>query len=73
MSYRLLLDIEAVEFMAALPRREQLQLRRRLGEMQADPPISLISKSANPAGVCSMCMSIAASRSISGTTLPTVM
>jgi hypothetical protein len=25
MKYRLLLDIEAVEFMAALPRREQLQ------------------------------------------------
>ena len=37
MSYRLLLDIEAVEFMTALPRREQILLRRRLGEIQASP------------------------------------
>jgi hypothetical protein len=37
MIYRLLLDIEVVEFMTALPRREQLQLRRRLGEIQAFP------------------------------------
>lgn len=37
MSYRLLLDIEVVEFIATLPRREQLQLRRRLGEIQASP------------------------------------
>lgn len=37
MSYRLLLDIEVVEFIAALPRRDQLQLRRRLGEIQASP------------------------------------
>ena len=37
MKYRLLLDIDAVEFMSALPRREQIQLRRRLGEIQAFP------------------------------------
>jgi hypothetical protein len=37
MSYRLLLDIEVVEFITALPRREQVQLRRRLGEIQASP------------------------------------
>ena len=37
MSYRLLLDIEVVEFIAALPRRDQIRLRRRLGEIQATP------------------------------------
>jgi len=37
MSYRLLLAIEVVEFITTLPRREQIQLRRRLGEMQTSP------------------------------------
>ena len=37
MSYRLLLDIEVVEFVAALSRRVQIQLRRRLGELQSSP------------------------------------
>ncbi len=37
MSYRLLLDIDVVEFIAGLPRAEQVQLRRRLGEIQAAP------------------------------------
>jgi hypothetical protein len=37
MSYRLLLDIEVVEFMASLPRREQLQVRRHLAALQATP------------------------------------
>jgi len=37
MSYRLLLDLEVVEFIAALPRRVQIQLRRRLGELQSSP------------------------------------
>jgi hypothetical protein len=37
MSYRLLLDIEVVEFVASLPRREQIRLRKRLGEIQATP------------------------------------
>ena len=37
MKYRLLLDIEVVEFIAALPRREQVRLRRRLGEIQKSP------------------------------------
>jgi len=37
MSYRLLLDIDVVDFITTLPRREQLQLRRRLGEIQASP------------------------------------
>ena len=37
MSYRLLLDIEVVEFIAGLSRRDQIQLRRRLGEIQASP------------------------------------
>jgi hypothetical protein len=33
MNFRLLLDIDVVEFMATLPRREQVALRRRLGEI----------------------------------------
>ena len=37
MKFRLLLDIEVVEFIAALPRREQIALRKRLGEIQATP------------------------------------
>ena len=37
MNFRLLLDIDVVEFMAALPRREQVALRRRLGEIQSFP------------------------------------
>ena len=37
MNYRLLLDIEVVEFIASLPRREQIRLRKRLGEIQATP------------------------------------
>ena len=37
MSYRLLLDLEVVEFIAALPRRVPIQLRRRLGELQSSP------------------------------------
>ena len=37
MNFRLLLDIEVVEFMATLPRREQVALRRRLGEIQSFP------------------------------------
>jgi len=37
MSYRLLLDIEVVEFIEALPRGGQIQLRRRLGEIQTSP------------------------------------
>ena len=37
MNFRLLLDIDVVEFMATLPRREQVALRRRLGEIQAFP------------------------------------
>ena len=37
MSYRLLLDLEVVEFIAALPRRVQIRLRRRLGELQSSP------------------------------------
>ena len=71
MSYRLLLDIDGVEFMATLPRREQLQLRRRLGEIQTGPSHYSDFKNANPTGGCSKCMSIVASRFISGTILPT--
>ena len=37
MNYRLLLDIEVVEFIAGLPRREQIQVRKRLGEIQTTP------------------------------------
>jgi hypothetical protein len=37
MNFRLLLDIEVVEFIATLPRREQIRLRKRLGEIQATP------------------------------------
>ena len=37
MNYRLLLDIEVVEFIASLPRREQIRLRKRLGEIRTTP------------------------------------
>jgi hypothetical protein len=37
MNFRLLLDIEVVEFIASLPRREQIRLRKRLGEIQTSP------------------------------------
>ncbi|HEX8311267.1 MAG TPA: hypothetical protein VF614_08125 [Chthoniobacteraceae bacterium] len=37
MSYRLLIDLEVFEFIAALPRPLQLKLRRRLGELQETP------------------------------------
>jgi len=37
MNYRLLLDTEVVEFIAGLPRREQIQARKRLGEIQTTP------------------------------------
>jgi hypothetical protein len=36
-NYRLMLDLEVFEFIAALPRPLQLKLRRRLGELQATP------------------------------------
>ncbi len=37
MKYRLLLDLEVVEFMTGLPRRDQLRLRRRLHEIREGP------------------------------------
>jgi hypothetical protein len=37
MNYRLLLDTEVVEFIAGLPRREQIQVHKRLGEIQTTP------------------------------------
>ena len=37
MKFRLLLDIEVVEFMSALSRREQIALRKRLGEIHTSP------------------------------------
>ena len=37
MKFRLLLDLEVVEFIEALSRREQIALRKRLGEIQATP------------------------------------
>jgi hypothetical protein len=50
MSYRLLLDIEVVEFIAALPRQTQIQLRRRLGEMQSAPERFADFQEPDPAG-----------------------
>lgn len=37
MIYRLLLEIEVVEFIASLPRREQILIRRRLSALQESP------------------------------------
>ena len=37
MNYRLLVDIEVVEFLAELPRQTQVLIRRRLGEIQTAP------------------------------------
>ena len=50
MKYRLLLDIEVVEFMASLPRREQLQLRRRLEVLQRTPTLCSDFQEADAAG-----------------------
>ena len=37
MNYRLLLDVEVVDFMETLPRLEQLLLRRRFAQIQSSP------------------------------------
>jgi hypothetical protein len=37
MNYRLLLDVEVIDFMQSLPRGEQIMLRRRLAQIQSSP------------------------------------
>jgi len=74
MSYRLLLDLEVVEFIAALPRRVQIQLRRRLGELQSSPRALRRLPGTRPhQAACSTFTSTAALPSTTGKTSPTAM
>ena len=71
MNFRLLLDIDVVEFMATLPRREQVALRPRLGEIQSFPTrFSDFQEQDSLTGLRLMSMSTAASPFTIGKTSP---